>query len=326
MNRRPSIRFFLATAISLGLVVSNQLPFPSSGSAAADLNLKSESQLRSEAALYETSIREIGRISNMNLANPDESKAAIAILKRQTPNLKFIRSKLIALGLSDSSFASAVKARTSDKKSAEEFAVELAKDRTAILKLNGAQSLKDRMLRTVESDKAMLRKIADQLKQAAADIRSKAKGHHVVRTNLSLKAKSANPETDSGTSPAPDLSDVGTMVIMVVTVAVIVAPPLGIALVLLSVNSTLITFPVAVAETMAIYAQQLLLLLKAGAGTDKQKDEIEACMDRAYAKCDKCLSDAAAIVVPGTELITVPLYLAASDLCYAQQLLDLLLC
>ena len=204
--------------------------------------------------------------------------------------------------------------------------MELAKDRTAILRVNGAQSLKDRMLRSLESDRAMLRKIAEQLKQAATDIRAKAKGHHATRTDPGLKTGSANEGTDVAASRAPDLSDVAAIVTTVVIVAFVIAPPLGVALVLLSINATALTIPAAVVESVAVSAEQLLLLLNAGAGTDKQKDEIQACMDRAQAACDKCLSDAAAIVVPGTELVTVPLALAAADLCYAQQILDLLLC
>ena len=328
MSSRLPIRFLLATALSLGLVVSNQLPFAGfSGSAAADLNLKSESQLKSEAALYDTAIREIGRISSMKLANPDESKVAIAVLKKQIPNLRFNRSKLIALGLSDSSFRSAVKARTNDKKSGEEFAAELARDRTAILKLNGAQSLKDGMLRAVESDASMLRKIADQLKQAAADIRAKAKSHHAVRTNPVLTIKSADVETNTSASSMPSFKgNDGAAITALVVCAFIVSPPLGVALVLLSVNSTLLTIPAAVAENTAVYAAEMLLGLHAAGGTDQQRDEIQACVDRAQSACDKCVAEAAALVVPFTEPITVPLSIAAADLCLAQQLLDLLLC
>src|SRR2546423_1130020 len=51
MNRKPSIRFLLVSAVSLGVVLANQLPFASRGYAAAEPNLKRESQLKSEAAL-----------------------------------------------------------------------------------------------------------------------------------------------------------------------------------------------------------------------------------------------------------------------------------
>jgi hypothetical protein len=279
--------------------------------------------LKSEAALYDTAIREIGGISSMKLANPDESKAAQVILKNQTPNLKFIRSKLISLGLSDSSFGSAVKAKTgNDRKSAQEFAAELAKDRTAILKLNGAQSLKDKMLRTVESDRATLRKIADQLKQAAADIREKAKGHHAVRTTPGVETKPAIEETDAGISPSPDLAAVGVVTFLVVVVAVAVFPPLGLAFIDLAANAAALTF----GESIAVFAAELIVGLKNSAGNEKQRDEVQACLDRAYATCDKCLAEAATLIVPGTELVTVPLYLAAADLCYGQQLLDLAFC
>src|SRR5712691_8004877 len=110
MNSKPSIRFFLTMALTLGLVLANQFPFASARSAAADVELKSESQLKSEAALYDTAIREIGQLQTMSVATVDDLKKVNTILERQIPNLRFNRSKLATIGLSDSTFINAAKA------------------------------------------------------------------------------------------------------------------------------------------------------------------------------------------------------------------------
>jgi len=146
------VRLPLAFALTTSLILLG-IPRSSARAAAADLNLKSQAQLRSEAALYDTAIREIGRISNMQLSNPNESKAALAILKQQTPNLRFSRSKLITIGLSDSGFANAVTAKAgNDKKSQQQFAAQLAQDRKSIFQVNGAESLRSNIIRSVEAD------------------------------------------------------------------------------------------------------------------------------------------------------------------------------
>src|SRR6185369_2905796 len=96
-----------------------------------------------------------------------------ALLAKQIPNLRFNRSKLAQIGLSDSTFAGAVRERTKDSKTTDVFVREVAADPTSIMKLSGASALADRMQRKVDSDVALIRKVADRLKQAAADIKSK---------------------------------------------------------------------------------------------------------------------------------------------------------
>jgi hypothetical protein len=172
------VRLPLAFALTTSLILLG-IPRSSARAAAADLNLKSQAQLRSEAALYDTAIREIGRVSNMQLSNPNESKAALAILKQQTPNLRFSRSKLITIGLSDSGFANAVTAKAgNDKKSQQQFAAQLAQDRKSIFQVNGAESLRSNIIRSVEADAALLRKVSDQLSQASKAIKASVKNHH----------------------------------------------------------------------------------------------------------------------------------------------------
>ena len=165
MNRRFSIRSLLATALTMGLVVSNQLPLAAfSAAAVVKLNLKSESQLKSEAALYDRAIYEIGQLQTMSVVTVDDLKKVNTILERQIPNLRFNRSNLTDIGLGESAFVAAAKVRTLDKKAAEEFANEPGRDPNAIFKLNGATSLGDRMERSLETDTTMLRRVAGRLK------------------------------------------------------------------------------------------------------------------------------------------------------------------
>ena len=313
MDVRLLIRLLLASALSFGLVIS-PLPFVSSSSAAADLNLKSESQLKSEAALYDAAIREVERISSMKLADPDESKVAIAILKKHVPNLKFIRSKLIVLGLTDSTFIRAVKAKTgNDEKSAQEFAAELAKDRTAIFKVNGAGPLKDTIVQKVEVDTLLLRKVGEQLKRAAVAIRAEAKEHHAARSipGLATAPMSVAPGTPAPLTPRLTDKDVATLVIVV---AVIAFPPLGLALALIAANAV----GILVAEVFVGEAIGLIGALKLATSTDKQKDAIAACQDKAGAAFEAC--DAAA------QAAIFPLNIAAEDACLAAFLLNFAAC
>ena len=322
MSSGFSIRLFLAVALCLSLVVANELPFANQPalagltvSAATDLNLKSESQLKSEATLYDTAIREIGRITSMRLANPDESKAALAILQRQKPALRLMRSKLIVLGLNDSGFAGAVRAKTgNDKKTAQEFAVQLAQNPTDIFKLAGAASLKDQILNKIDSDTSLMRKIADQLKQAAAEIKGSVKGHHAPHVLLgTLNLARATTVAGNPPPPVPRLSDKDVATLLLVA-AVIVFPPLGVALVLVAANAVAFL----IAEVVVGDAIILLGELKKAASPNQEKAAIDACQDKADAACIACQSAA--------DKLPFPLDLAAYDACEAAILLDYAAC
>ena len=322
MNSKPSIRFLLATAISLGLVASSQLPFAnqsafagSSISATADLNLKSESQLKSEAALYDTAIREIGRIADLKLAAPEDSKMAQSILDKQIPNLRFSRSGLVALGLSDSSFVSAAKAKAGDKKSADQFAQDLSQDSKTILKLSGAQSLADRIRSRVAADTAMLRKIAELLKRASAEITAKPKAHHAVAAKVEFVNSDSTPSepltNDAIIShSSPDDLDAGTVTILVVAVAVIACPPLGLALFDLASAAYAVAAVAAIAALAALLVDRLIVNL----GTDQGRDKVAACQHKVDGNYRNCMSAA--------NKLPFPINVGAGDGCYAQWLLD----
>lgn len=181
MSSSFSIPIALTSILAVVLALPGALTIrstPTPAPAPAALSLKSQSQLKSEAALYETAIREIGTIANMKLSTPEELKKANDIVAKQIRNLKFGRSKLISLGLADGVFVEAVKAKAKDEKSAEAFVLELGKDPSSILKLAGAESLKSRVERALETDNTLLKNVAQKLKRSAEEVKSTLKQHH----------------------------------------------------------------------------------------------------------------------------------------------------
>jgi len=202
------------------------VPFSSTGP-----TIKSEAQVKSEAAHYDDAILQIKQIANLKLAVPEESKKAQGILDKQIPNLRFNRSKLIAFGLNDPGFVGAAKAKAGDKKSAEQFALELGKDHNSILKLPGAQSVSSSIRSSIEADTALLRRIAQLLKDAAVEIKAKS-GHVMSRPTSSMPGSkhmsaarvAANPVVITDTL-SPEVTT-----LLVVAAAVVICPPLGVAI------------------------------------------------------------------------------------------------
>jgi hypothetical protein len=167
------LRAAVATALCLSFLIppSSWVSSAAATTVRAAADLKNESQYKSEASRYDSAIRAIAGIATMKLDTGEDLKKAIAILDRERQNLKFHRSKLIVLALGDSAFTSAVKKKVSDKPAAEAFASELTADRKAVLKLEGAESLKTRLQRSAESDAATLRRVAERLREAAERIK-----------------------------------------------------------------------------------------------------------------------------------------------------------
>lgn len=132
------------------------------------VELKGESQLRSEASRYDSAVRVIGSIATMKLTTVGELKKAIDIVNREHPNLRFRFSKLIVLAISDPTFSSAVKARkAAGSQAAEAFLKEIQAGPKNILRLTGAEPLKTRLQRTDEANAATLRRTADRFKAIA---------------------------------------------------------------------------------------------------------------------------------------------------------------
>lgn len=156
-----SLIIYAPARVSSERLTTTTLPCPA-------VDLKSESQLRSEASRYDSAVRVIGGIATMKLATVGDLKKAIDIVNREHPNLRFRFSKLVVLAISDPTFSSAVKARTAaGSEAAEAFLKEIQADPKTILQLRGAESLKTRLQRTDEANVATLRRTADRFNAIA---------------------------------------------------------------------------------------------------------------------------------------------------------------
>jgi hypothetical protein len=171
-----TLRAGIATALCLSFAMNLPARLSSGAATPAVADPKTESQYRAEASRYDAAIRAIAGIATMKLDTPDDLRKALDILKREGPNLKFNRSKLVVLGLSDSTFSNAVKKKTPNKQAAEAFAKEVNADPKVVLKLDGAESLQTRMRSSNESDAATLRRAGEKLKEAAGKIKKTAQG------------------------------------------------------------------------------------------------------------------------------------------------------
>jgi len=260
---------------------------PSAEAAAVDL--RSESQIKTEAGLYDSAMHEIERALTIKLETLEDLKAVNALLAKQIPNLRFNRSKLAQIGLSDSTFAGAVRERTKDSKTTDVFVREVAADPTSIMKLGGASSLADRMQRKVDSDVALIRKVADRLKLVAADLKAKTKQNHVNGRNSQLDSTIPVHEflftVTSPPPPAPGISvaDVAT-VLLLVTVYIFPGVLIGLAI--------LAAGPVSLGIVVAGAALVIGRLVE-NFGTDKGRDRVAQCQDNAEATYKSCVAGGA---------------------------------
>ena len=134
--------------------------------------IKSESQYRTEAGLYESALGAIAGIATLKLDTPNDLKQALAIFDRARPGLKFFSSKLVVIAISDSAFSGAVKKKASSKLAAEAFLEELKADPKVVSRLDGAATLTTRLQQTAQADAAILRRVAERLKDAAERIKN----------------------------------------------------------------------------------------------------------------------------------------------------------
>ena len=239
--------------------------------------LRSESQIRSEASRYDAAIREISNGATVKLDTVEDVKAALVGLERAIPNIRFSRSKYVALGLDDSTFVNAVKERARDQKSAEAFAQELATDRNSILKLNGAISLQSRLRRAMESDATLLKSVGARLKKSADDLKAKLKANH---------ARQAHSFVSASIAPAADDEIVLTTIFCV---AFMVSLPLLLAVVVVGAA------PISAVITAVVIAQAVSIVARVveNVGTDEGKDRVAKCQDAVDAAYKSCKAKAA---------------------------------
>jgi len=259
----------------------------SSTPAYVSLNLRSESQIRSEASLYDAAIRDINRAATIKLDTIEDLKAANALLEKAIPNLKFNRSKLVTLGLNDSTLVSAAKEKVRDIKSAEAIAKELATDRRAVLKLPGASALQSRISQSLQSDVALLKAVAVRWQKSAEALKAKIKADHASTT--STHAIPMYTKDTVGTVPAFDADSDTVALVIVVAVLVVAVPPLGIALVDIASSVSAVVFAAEVIAGAAFVIVQLVENI----GTDKGRDKVATCQDQVEREFEHCKAQAA---------------------------------
>ena len=110
--------------------------------------------LKSDAARYDVAMRTIAGVTSMRLENPQELKAALAILNQQFTHLKLHRSKLVTFVLSDYTFTSALKEACPNQAAAEALIREWRANPNAVFKLRGAYALSWRLAESVRADAA----------------------------------------------------------------------------------------------------------------------------------------------------------------------------
>jgi hypothetical protein len=288
-KRMTTSRAVVATFLSFSFMIYPLVRTIPAVEAAVDM--RSESQMKTEAGLYDSAMREIERALTIKLETIDDLKAANALLAKQIPNLRFNRSKLAQIGLSDSTFVAAVRERTKDSKTTDAFVREVATDSKAITKLTGALSLSDRMQRKVDGDVALIRKLADRLNQVAADLKAKIKQNHVSGRNGKLESTFPRHEffsTVINPRSGPPTSGIsGSDVELVLEiVAIYVFPGVLIGLAVLAAG------PVSLGVVVAGAALVIGRVVE-NFGTDKGRDRVAQCQDAVEATYKSCVAGGA---------------------------------
>ncbi len=298
------LRAAIAVALSLSFIIYPQLRVSAVKAAYAAADLKSQSRLRTDAARYENAIRAIGEIATMKLETPDDLKRAIAILNRERPNLRFHLSKLVVMGINDSTLSSAAKKRVSDKQAAEAFAKELDADPKAVLKLNGAAALQTRMRQSSEADAATLRRVAERLKEAAEKIKKTRQARilprfgatdelKLIRANFNATRQPVGAPNPLVMFPQGGLAETIVTVLVIVFVVVVVVPAaIGLILVLGTAIKNAIT----------------------NLFTEDGQDALSECQKRADDELERCLDSA--------RIQPFPLNLAGETICNTNSVLS----
>lgn len=270
INTSVWVRVVIATALCLSFVVYPQLRLSSvHASAGPAADVKSESQLRSEASRYDAAIRAIGGIASMKLDTPEDIKNAVVVLNRERPNLRFHRSKFVLIGINDSAFVSALRKKFPTKAAAETFGKQLTADTKLANTVEGAETLKTRIRQSIDSDAATLRRAADRLKEAAARFKraqlspapGSTGGFNVLKAGfIDVSKTSAVPET-----PGMPIIDPLSVVIIVVAV---------------------IAYSLIIYQGLKWYGPSI------GIGTEEDKDQVADCQNATDDRYSRCLNEA----------------------------------
>ena len=274
LSRLSIFRMLAVAAVVAGLV---NLGLPRTRAAVQGPPLKTESQLRTEAGLYDAAIREISRIETMNLTTVDEVSRVKTLLERHVPNLRFNRSRLVAFALTDTTFVNAAKSRASTKASANEFAKQLVADSQSIFRLNGGAAVKDKVSRSFQSDVSMLKRVSEKLRRAAVELKPQSPAHHANVDPTALKLSSQR-------ITVRDTLTVIVVASVLVSAAMLVGPLLGLELLVMA------GLVAVVGGTDLLIAGASILVVRAltNISSEEGRDKIADCLQGVDAKKSSC--------------------------------------
>ncbi len=275
--------FFITRLVIASLVTTSCLVAPlrsrTSIASAAPGPIKSESQYRGEASRYDAAVRAIGGIITTKIDTSEDLKAAVTIVERERPNLKFFRSKQVVLALGNSTFSSAVKRKMPTREAATTLITSFTADRNKVSTIGGIDDLRSQLKSSADADAAVLRRASEKLKTAAAKFKS-AKILNRDSEHQFSKANFTSLEETSTYTPLPEL----TTILVIVYFAIVL---IGVA-----------SYGAAVAGN---------------ASSEEGRDAVAECQERADNNYARCAANAGFF----ERVVCVTVLLAEQALCLA---------
>jgi hypothetical protein len=263
----------MATVLVVSLAIT-QWPLPSKSAPVVSLNLKSASQIISEGKTFDGAIQTISGITSLNLKDASSLKTSESILDTNVPKLRLVRSKLLAIALTDSTFISAAKAKMPTEKSAEQFAVEVCQDINTVLRLSGATAIRDKVQSELQADLVKIQKTAQFIRD------NETAQREIQRQQLLATLTAASMIT------AAVILMVVAIMVAVVTFAAAIAVVAG----AVAAGSAIVGATAAVAARAGQLAAAATA--SAGAAAESAADKVAECSKKADSKYKSCKSDA----------------------------------
>jgi hypothetical protein len=285
-----ALRAAITATVCLSLVVVPQ-------SRVAAMDVKSAAEYKAEALRFDNAIRAMAGITTMKLETPDDLKAALAIVERESGNVTLLLSKLVAMGLADSTVVAAVKKRGPTAKEAEAFFKAIIADPQKVLNLEGGSALSTRMRSVITSSAETLKRAGTRLREAADKI--KTRGSTGSEGGNEMRLVRASYSVATGASAGPSVFAVAVGLVDPLTVAAAAA-----------------IYVVAVIFAAA-FILQLVEVIK-NVVTPEGQRRVERCLADARARLDRCWAEARQQPWPSD--------LAALAACDAFYLLDVASC
>jgi hypothetical protein len=252
------------------------------------MDVKTEATYKAEALRFDNAIRAMAGIITMKLETPDDLKVARAIVERESGNVTLLLSKLVAMGLSDSTFVAAVKKKGPTAKEAEALFKAIVADPQKALELDGGRALHTRMRSVIASSADTLRRAGARLREAADKI--KTRGSTGSEGGNEMRLVRASHFVATGATARPPV---------------------------LAVDPVLVAFAATLIVIAVVYIAYLAVLVK-NVVTPEALTRLERCLAEARARRDRCWADA--------RQQPWPLDLAALAVCDADWLLAMAAC